>query len=205
MEGLKKSSSRGLTAESPEVSALRDPALQARDDNHPSIFTRIDIAGPGFINLTLKSELWQAQIAVILKEGVGYGNSQVGQGRKVNIEYVSANPTGPMHVGHGRGAVVGDALALLLMKAGFNVTKEYYINDAGSQIGVLAESAFLRYREALGEDIGEIPAGLYPGDYLKVAGQGLADYYKDELLKKAKGRGDDAGEALHHRCDDVHD
>jgi arginyl-tRNA synthetase len=150
-------------------------------------FQKIDIAGPGFINLTLKPEIWQAQILTILQEGVGYGNSTIGKSKKVNIEYVSANPTGPMHVGHGRGAVVGDALALLLMKAGYNVTKEYYINDAGSQINVLTESAFLRYREALGEDIGEIPSGLYPGDYLKTAGEGLAKYYGDKLLKMPSG------------------
>jgi len=125
---------------------------------------------------------WQKQIQVILKEGKSYGNSSVGAGRKVNVEYVSANPTGPMHVGHGRGAVYGDALALLLIKAGFNVTKEYYINDAGAQVDVLARSVFLRYREACGENIGEIPEGLYPGDYLVPVGEALAREYGKKWL-----------------------
>ena len=148
----------------------------------PSV-TKAEIAGPGFINLTLKADVWQGIIPHILEEGIAFGNSTIGKGKKVNVEYVSANPTGPMHVGHGRGAVVGDALAQLLIKAGFSVTKEYYINDAGSQINVLAESAYLRYREALGEEIGEIPAGLYPGEYMKLAGEGLAKYYGDKFLK----------------------
>ncbi len=126
----------------------------------------VSVAGPGFINIRLSVAYWQALLARMVAEGVDFGRSKTGAGRKVNVEYVSANPTGPMHVGHCRGAVVGDALANLLAFAGYEVTKEYYINDAGSQIDVLARSAFLRYREALGEEIGEIPAGLYPGDYL---------------------------------------
>jgi arginyl-tRNA synthetase len=134
-----------------------------------------EIAGPGFVNLRLEESFWHDRLPEILSAGTGYGNSDVGQGQSVNVEYVSANPTGPMHVGHGRGAVVGDALASLLSKAGFSVTREYYINDAGAQVDVLARSAHLRYREALGEDIGAIPDGLYPGDYLMGVGQALAN------------------------------
>ncbi|MDX0935406.1 arginine--tRNA ligase [Sinorhizobium medicae] len=141
----------------------------------------VSVAGPGFINVRLSVSYWQKLLAVITRAGVGYGRSALGAGRKINVEYVSANPTGPMHVGHCRGAVVGDALANLLAFSGFDVTKEYYINDAGSQIEVLARSAFLRYRQALGEDIGEIPAGLYPGDYLVPAGEALADEYGTSL------------------------
>ena len=125
-----------------------------------------EVAGPGFVNLRLDDGFWRAQLGQVLRDGLAYGDSTIGGRRKVNAEYVSANPTGPMHVGHGRGAVVGDALANLLAKAGFDVTREYYINDAGVQVDTLARSLHLRYREALGEDIGEIPAGLYPGDYL---------------------------------------
>ncbi len=132
-----------------------------------------EIAGPGFINLRLRDGVWQARIADILRAGTDYGCSTVGGGRRVNVEYVSANPTGPLHVAHARGAVIGDALAALLAKAGYDVTREYYINDAGAQVDVLARSAYLRYREALGEQIGTIPEGLYPGDYLKEAGQAL--------------------------------
>lgn len=142
-----------------------------------------EIAGPGFINLTLKLQVWSNVLRDLLREGEGYGRSAAGAGEKVNVEYVSANPTGPMHVGHCRGAVFGDALASLLSFAGYDVTREYYINDAGAQVDVLARSAFLRYREALGEDIGEIPEGLYPGDYLKPVGQALAAEHGDKLLK----------------------
>ena len=134
----------------------------------------VDVAGPGFINLSLKPNVWAEELHLVLAEGADYGRSDIGKGEKVNVEYVSANPTGPMHVGHGRGAVFGDALANLLLFAGYDVTREYYINDAGAQVDVLARSAFLRYREALGEDIGEIPEGLYPGDYLKPVGGELA-------------------------------
>lgn len=140
-----------------------------------------EIAGPGFINIRFKPDFWQALIPVILKEEAGFGGSDMGGNEKVNVEYVSANPTGPMHVGHGRGAVVGDALARLLLKAGYNVTKEYYINDAGGQVDKLAESAFHRYREALGEKVGEIPQGLYPGDYLIAVGQALATQHGQDL------------------------
>ncbi|MGV2106964.1 arginine--tRNA ligase [Agrobacterium vitis] len=137
----------------------------------------VSVAGPGFLNIRLSVAYWQRLLANVIAGGTDFGRSQTGAGRKVNVEYVSANPTGPMHVGHCRGAVVGDALANLLAFAGYGVTKEYYINDAGSQIDVLARSVFLRYREALGEAVGEIPAGLYPGDYLIPVGEALAQEY----------------------------
>ncbi|WP_319796482.1 arginine--tRNA ligase [Nitrobacter sp.] len=146
------------------------------------LIDKAEIAGPGFINLTLKPQAWSDALRAVLREGEGYGRSRAGAGEKVNVEYVSANPTGPMHVGHCRGAVFGDALASLLSFAGYEVTREYYINDAGAQVDVLARSAFLRYREALGEDIGEIPEGLYPGDYLKPVGQALAAEHGNGLL-----------------------
>ena len=133
-----------------------------------------EVAGPGFINLRLSDKFWYQRLIEILDAGTDYGSGQLGQNHAVNVEYVSANPTGPLHVGHARGAVVGDVLASLLAKAGFDVTREYYINDAGGQVDVLARSAYLRYREALGDDIGEIPDGLYPGEYLVPVGQKLA-------------------------------
>ncbi|HEX5866179.1 MAG TPA: arginine--tRNA ligase [Beijerinckiaceae bacterium] len=143
---------------------------------------KVEIAGPGFINLTLKESVFHDVLRAILADGEGFGRSGQGAGAPVNVEYVSANPTGPMHVGHGRGAVFGDCLANLLAFAGYKVTREYYINDAGAQVDVLARSAYLRYREALGEDIGAIPDGLYPGDYLKPVGAALAAEYRDSLL-----------------------
>jgi len=146
------------------------------------LIASVDVAGPGFINLTLKASAWSDALRTVLREGASYGRSATGAAGKVNVEYVSANPTGPMHVGHCRGAVFGDALASLLAFAGYDVTREYYINDAGAQVDVLARSAYLRYREALGENIGEIPEGLYPGDYLKPVGQALAAEYGDQLL-----------------------
>jgi len=136
--------------------------------------TRAEVAGPGFINLTLDPAVWREALRAAILAGPQFGASDIGKSEPVNVEYVSANPTGPMHVGHGRGAVFGDALANLLAFAGYAVTREYYINDAGAQVDVLARSAYLRYREALGEDIGEIPEGLYPGDYLKPVGTALA-------------------------------
>src|SRR5882762_4743 len=142
----------------------------------------VEIAGPGFINLTLKPIVWADALRTVLREGASYGASGIGKAEKVNVEYVSANPTGPMHVGHCRGAVFGDALCSLLQFAGYDVTREYYINDAGAQVDVLARSAYLRYREALGEDIGAIPEGLYPGDYLKPVGQALVAEHGDRLL-----------------------
>src|SRR6266404_2117493 len=143
--------------------------------------TDTEIAGPGFINLTLDPAVWRVALAAIVRAGADYGRGAVGAGKPVNVEYVSANPTGPMHVGHCRGAVFGDALASLLTFAGYEVAREYYINDAGAQVDVLARSAHLRYREALGENIGAIPDGLYPGDYLKPVGQALAAEHGDKL------------------------
>jgi arginyl-tRNA synthetase len=145
------------------------------------LVARAEVAGPGFINLTLKPSAWIAALRAVLSEGADYGRAETGQGSAVNVEYVSANPTGPMHVGHCRGAVFGDALANLLAFTGYNVTREYYVNDAGAQVDALARSAFLRYREALGEDIGTIPEGLYPGDYLKPVGAQLAAQYGPKL------------------------
>jgi len=141
------------------------------------------VAGPGFVNLRLGNAFWHARLGEMLELAGDYGRSTIGAGHKVNVEYVSANPTGPMHVGHCRGAVVGDALANLLAFAGYDVTREYYINDAGVQIDVLGRSVLLRYREALGEDIGTIPEGLYPGDYLKPVGQALVDEFGTKLLE----------------------
>jgi arginyl-tRNA synthetase len=142
---------------------------------------KVEIAGPGFINLTLKPIAWVEALRTVLREGSSYGRMAPGHTSKVNVEYVSANPTGPMHVGHCRGAVFGDALCSLLQFAGHDVTREYYINDAGAQVDVLARSAYLRYREALGEDIGAIPEGLYPCDYLKPVGQALAAEHGEAL------------------------
>ena len=138
-----------------------------------------DIAGPGFINLRLVPSVWLDEIAAIASQGENYGKSTMGKGQRVNVEFVSTNPTGPMHMGHCRGAVVGDVLSNLLEYSGHSVVREYYINDAGGQVDVLARSAHLRYREALGEDIGAIPEGLYPGDYLIPVGQYLAEELGD--------------------------
>lgn len=146
----------------------------------------VSVAGPGFINMTLTPETWVSELAAIVEAGDAYGRSNRGAGRTVNIEYVSANPTGPMHMGHCRGAVVGDALASLLEWAGHKVIREYYVNDAGGQVDVLARSAHLRYREALGERI-EIPEGLYPGEYLKPVGEKLAAEHGGTLVGKPEG------------------
>ncbi len=145
-----------------------------------------EVAGPGFINLRLRPGYWHGALGAMIAAGADYGRSTIGGARKVNVEFVSANPTGPMHVGHTRGAVFGDALASLLAFAGFSVTREYYINDAGAQVDVLARSAFLRYREALGQDIGTIPEGLYPGDYLIPVGEMLMRRFGDALLTQAE-------------------
>ena len=142
----------------------------------------VEIAGPGFLNLRLDEQAWRDELRTILAKSDEYGTSTIGANERVNVEYVSANPTGPLHMGHCRGAVVGDSLARLLEVAGFRVTKEYYVNDAGAQVDTLARSVHLRYREALGEDIGEIPEGLYPGDYLKPVGVLLAAEYGDDMV-----------------------
>jgi arginyl-tRNA synthetase len=148
------------------------------------VIEMVEIAGPGFINIRLDQDHWRAQVKIILEQQTAYGDGTPEHKGKVNVEYVSANPTGPLHIGHVRGAVYGDALAALLKKAGYEVTKEYYINDAGSQVLTLARSTHLRYREALGEDIGGIPEGMYPGDYLIPVGKALADEDGDKWLNK---------------------
>jgi arginyl-tRNA synthetase len=143
----------------------------------------VEVAGPGFLNFRLTEPVWHRVLKSVDTLGTAYGQASLGKGSKVNVEYVSANPTGPMHVGHTRGAVFGDALASLLDYVGFDVTREYYINDAGGQVDILARSAFLRYREALGEVI-EIPKGFYPGDYLKPVGEALASEFAGTLRWK---------------------
>ena len=155
-------------------------ALAERLAADPDIETA-EVAGPGFVNLTLKAGFWPKLMQSVLGLGKNYGCSRRVGGLKVNVEYVSANPTGPLHVGHCRGAVYGDALANLLSQAGYDVTREYYINDAGAQVDILARSAYLRYCEALGDDIGDIPSGLYPGSYLKPVGEALARLHGTRL------------------------
>lgn len=162
-------------------------ALKAKLEAHSDI-AKIDVAGPGFLNITFKEGVWQDLVRTILKDGPRYGAGPQRDAGKLNVEYVSANPTGPMHVGHCRGAVFGDALANLLVFAGYDVTREYYINDAGGQVNVLARSAYLRYREALGDDIGAIPEGLYPGDYLKPVGEALAKEHGPALINMPEER-----------------
>ena len=161
----------------PKVMAKK---LAKRLATHEDVETAT-VAGPGFINLRLKESFWPKVLGAILESGSDYGSSDIGKNIKTNVEYVSANPTGPLHVGHCRGAVFGDALAALLKVSGYEVSKEYYINDAGAQVDTVARSAYLRYREALGESIGEIPAGLYPGDYLLPVGEALAREYGSRL------------------------
>jgi arginyl-tRNA synthetase len=146
--------------------------------------TSVEVAGPGFINLRLTPDAWRDELRTILRQGDEYGLSTAGANERVNVEYVSANPTGPLHMGHCRGAVVGDSLARVLEAAGFRVTKEYYVNDAGAQVDTLARSVHLRYREALGEDIGDVPEGMYPGDYLVPVGTILASEYGSEYAEK---------------------
>ena len=164
--------------QSPRALAERLAPLIAADPH----VEKVEIAGPGFINLTLTRAFWPGVLRMVLEQGEAYGRSAMGKSEAVNVEYVSANPTGPLHVGHCRGAVFGDALANLLAFAGYDVTREYYVNDAGAQVDALARSAYLRYREALGEEIGAIPEGLYPGNYLKPVGRALADQHGSELL-----------------------
>lgn len=159
-----------------DLAAQIGPRIEALE-----LVSSIEIAGPGFINLRLAPAAWHEELRTILADGVDYGTSKIGAGEKVNVEYVSANPTGPMHVGHCRGAVVGDALANVLAKAGYAVTREYYINDAGAQVQTLARSLHLRYREALGETI-TIPDGWYPGDYLVPVAQEIAQRDGDKWV-----------------------
>jgi arginyl-tRNA synthetase len=155
--------------------------IKAKLEAIPSV-TSVQIAGPGFINLRLSPEAWRDELRTIVDRGEAYGLSTIGNNERVNVEYVSANPTGPLHMGHCRGAVVGDSLARLLEAAGFRVTKEYYVNDAGAQVDTLARSLHLRYREALGEDIGDIPEGMYPGEYLRPVAIVMAADYGDDLV-----------------------
>ncbi|MFY9837057.1 MAG: arginine--tRNA ligase [Xanthobacteraceae bacterium] len=151
-----------------------------------TLIEKVEVAGPGFINLTLRPAAWIDALRAAVKLNQDYGKSDSGVGEPVNVEYVSANPTGPMHIGHCRGAVFGDALANLLAFTGFKVTREYYINDAGMQVNQLARSAYMRYREALGENIGAIPEGLYPGEYLKPVGAALAAEYGRSLATRSE-------------------
>lgn len=155
--------------------------IKAKVEELPPV-TSVEIAGPGFINIRLAADAWRDELRTILREGEDYGLCTIGKNERVNVEYVSANPTGPLHMGHCRGAVVGDSLARILEAAGYRVTKEYYVNDAGAQVDTLARSLHLRYREALGEDIGEIPEGMYPGDYLRPVGVVMAADYGDDLV-----------------------
>jgi arginyl-tRNA synthetase len=184
-----REASHGDLATNAAMALAKDAGMKPRDlaekiaaelGKLPEV-TKTEIAGPGFINLTLDPMVWREALADAVRAGGNYGKGTIGAGKPVNVEYVSANPTGPMHVGHCRGAVFGDALANLLAFAGFAVTREYYINDAGAQVDVLARSAYLRYREALGESIGEIPEGFYPGDYLKPVGAALKKEFGDTL------------------------
>jgi arginyl-tRNA synthetase len=161
---------------------LLAPKLQAL----PQV-TAVEVAGPGFINLRLDPGEWRQELSAILVGGDRYGLSTIGAGERVNVEYVSANPTGPLHMGHCRGAVVGDSLALLLAAAGFAVTKEYYVNDAGAQVDTLARSVHLRYLEALGQDIGPIPDGMYPGEYLVPVGADAAREFGARFVEAAHG------------------
>ncbi|MCJ8139752.1 arginine--tRNA ligase [Falsirhodobacter halotolerans] len=156
--------------------------LAAKLSDDPRV-AEVEVAGPGFLNFRLHLDVWQRMVGSVLSQGADFGRAQIGQGRRVNVEFVSANPTGPMHVGHTRGAVVGDALANLLDFAGWDVTREYYINDGGAQVDVLARSAYERYREAHGLEP-EIAEGLYPGDYLIEVGQALKDTYGAAFLDK---------------------
>lgn len=162
-----------------EIAGLISEEIKKLDD-----IETVEIAGPGFINMRLSKNFWYKKLKEILKKNKTYGSSDIGGKEKINIEYVSANPTGPMHVGHSRGAIFGDALASLLKKAGYDVTKEYYVNDAGAQIDVLARSLYLRYKQALGEDIKEIPQGLYPGEYLIKPAEKIAKIHGGKWLQK---------------------
>ena len=186
-----REASHGDLATNAAMALAKDAGLKPRDlaekiaaelGKLPEV-TKTEIAGPGFINLTLDPAVWRAALADIVRAGADYGRGTIGAGKPVNVEYVSANPTGPMHVGHCRGAVFGDALANLLAVAGFAVTREYYINDAGAQVDVLARSAFLRYREALGEDIGADPGGALSGRLSQAGRRGA----RQRIWRQAQG------------------
>ena len=147
-----------------------------------SLFIKLEVAGPGFINMKLSSESWHNEVAKILSEQDNYGRSQIGKGKRINVEFASPNPTGPMHVGHSRGAIYGDAIARLFQYSGYHVTKEYYVNDAGAQIGHLVKSCLLRYLQICGQEIGEFPKDCYPGDYVIDAAKALYAKYGDSLI-----------------------
>ena len=164
-----------------DLAELFAEALQKRDD-----VAEVEIAGPGFINIRLIQGRWAKDVQAILDAGRDYGRNNTGGGASINIEFVSANPTGPLHAAHARGAIFGDALANLMEWSGYSVCREYYINDAGAQVDVLARSAYLRYREALGEADIKIPDGLYPGLYLKEVGSALKEQYGEDLLEKSE-------------------
>jgi arginyl-tRNA synthetase len=162
----------------------RDIAVKIKEllEKNSKLFKTIEIAGPGFINCTLKEEFWYKELANIAISNNNYGQLDLGKGKKVNLEFASPNPTGPMHIGHSRGAIYGDVLASLLKFVGYDVTKEFYINDAGNQINVLADSVFFRYQELHGHDMGELPTGCYPGEYVIDAAKALKVQYEDKLL-----------------------
>ncbi len=185
-----------------DLAELIASRLRSHDD-----IELVEVAGPGFINIQASPGFWSARLLEILSLGREYGASNMGAGRRVNIEYVSANPTGPLHVGHGRGAVFGDALAAVLRKAGFDVVKEYYINDAGAQVDILAQTALLRAREALGEEIGPIPDGLYPGDYMIPVGEALVSAHGDDLFRMSDQEQNEVarGKAISMMMDSIRD
>jgi len=185
-----------------DLAELIASRLRSHDD-----IELVEVAGPGFINIQASPGFWSARLLEILSLGREYGASNMGAGRRVNIEYVSANPTGPLHVGHGRGAVFGDALAAVLRKAGFEVVKEYYINDAGAQVDILAQTALLRAREALGEEIGPIPDGLYPGDYMIPVGEALVSAHGDDLFRMSDQEQNEVarGKAISMMMDSIRD
>lgn len=164
-----------------DIAAVLSDKLGGDED-----FASVEVAGPGFLNIRLHDHVWHAVLSDVLAAGNAYGASDIGEGKSAHVEFVSANPTGPMHIGHCRGAVFGDALASVLEKVGFDVTREYYINDAGAQVDKLGQTAYLRYREALGEDIGDIPEGLYPGDYMVPVGEALAASHGDMLMNESE-------------------
>ena len=170
-----------VTAKSAKMNPRALAALYAAELEALDEVDAVEIAGPGFLNLRLPHGIWQAQLRDIHEKSSDYGRSDMGQGQHINVEFVSANPTGPLHAAHARGAIFGDALSHLLEFAGYKVTREYYINDAGTQVNVLARSAYLRYREAFGDEV-TIPDGLYPGEYLKDVGQALKDKFGEAFL-----------------------
>lgn len=173
--------SKSVALQPRQIAELLKETLQ-----ESALFETIDVAGPGFLNFRLSARAWATVLPAILKDAQDYGRSRLGAGQRVNIEFVSANPTGPLHIGHTRGAVFGDALANLLIYAGFDVTREYYINDGGAQVDVLARSVYLRYLEAWGEEV-VFPSTAYPGDYLIEVGQAAKRAFGDRFLSEDEG------------------